>query len=102
MWVIGARVGSSVEVPVINYVLEIYKSMARLARFSIIWIILGGIPRVIFYKDFEWANAAGKNQVPALIVKHILFVIFISTGAYVWIRLNKKMKMLGKNTATTD
>ncbi len=75
-----------------EYFFKIYRSITRLAQFALVWIIVGGIPRTIFYKDFEWANAAGKNQVPALIVKHILAFAFVGTGAYMWLRLSKRMK----------
>ncbi len=46
---------------VIDYFLNIFSSMTRLARFALIWIIVGGVPRTIFYVDFEWSNAVGKN-----------------------------------------
>ena len=90
MWVIYKKFGGSDSQEVRDYFLRLYKSISLLVRFSLAWIILGGIPRVIFYKEFEWANAAGKGQVPALIVKHILFVIFISAGAYVWFKIKMK------------
>lgn len=82
-----------------EYFLRIYRGITRLAQFSLAWIILGGIPRTIFYKDFEWANAVGKNQVPALIVKHILAFIIVGTGAYVWLKLSKRMKNIKGNSA---
>jgi hypothetical protein len=105
-----------------EYFLRIYRGITHLAQFSLAWIILGGIPRTIFYKDFEWANAVGKNQVPAiprtifykdfewanavgknqvpaLIVKHILAFIIVGTGAYVWLKLSKRMKNI-KGTST--
>ena len=77
-----------------DYFLRIYKSTTKFAKFSLMWIIIGGIPRTIFYKDFEWANAAGKSQIPALIVKHILAFIFVGLGAYLWIKINRKVKRI--------
>jgi len=74
-----------------RYFLEIHRSMARLARFSLAWIVLGGIPRTIFYVDFEWANAAGRLQVPALIVKHVLAFGFVVAGAWLWLRLRRRV-----------
>ncbi|RJQ47617.1 MAG: hypothetical protein C4538_04930 [Nitrospiraceae bacterium] len=75
-----------------EYFLKIYSSATKLAKFALIWIVLGGIPRTIFYKDFEWANAAGKGQIPALIVKHILAFAFVGTGVYLWHRINRRVK----------
>lgn len=100
MWVIVKRLGSRTEEAVISYFLNIYKGVTRLAKFSLVWIIVGGIPRTVFYKEFEWANAAGKSQVPALIVKHILAFAFVCTGAYVWIKLSRRIKELKKHADT--
>jgi hypothetical protein len=77
-----------------EYFLRIYKSTTKFAKFSLLWIIIGGIPRTMFYKDFEWANAAGKGQITALIVKHILAFSFVGLGAYLWIKINGKVKRI--------
>ncbi len=74
-----------------RFFVRIYRSMARLARFSLAWIVLGAVPRIIFYGEFEWANAAGRAQVPALIVKHVLAFAFVAAGAWLWIRLRRRV-----------
>jgi hypothetical protein len=99
MWVIVRRLGNISQGQVTDYFLSIYKGITRLAQFSVVWIILGGIPRTIFYKDFEWANAVGKDQVPALIIKHILAFIFVGTGAYVWLKLSKRIRTIKEKKA---
>jgi uncharacterized membrane protein len=66
--------------------------LTRLVRIALVWIILGGIPRTIFYQDFEWANAAGRGQVPALIVKHVLIALMLVLGGYAWLRLRQRIK----------
>lgn len=96
MWILLKRLGSSKERLVNEYFLRVYKGVTGLAKFSLGWILIGGIPRTIFYKDFEWANAVGKAQIPALIVKHILAFIFVGAGAYLWIRLSKKIREVNK------
>ena len=53
-----------------DFFLRIHRSMSRLAKFAIGWIVLGGIPRTIYYERFEWNHWAGKSQIPALMVKH--------------------------------
>jgi hypothetical protein len=100
MWVIVRKYGNNSQGETTDYFLGIYRSITRLARFSLAWIILGGIPRTIFYKDFEWANAVGKDQVPALIIKHILAFTLVGTGAYVWLKISKRVKAIkGNKTA---
>jgi hypothetical protein len=74
-----------------RYFLELQGAMAKLARFSLAWIVLGGIPRTIFYVDFEWANAAGRSQVPALLVKHVIAAVFVVGGAMFWRRLRRRV-----------
>lgn len=94
LWAIVRKIDNTNEKQVIDYFLKIYNDLTRLAKFSLIWILVGGIPRTIFYVDFEWANAVGKNQVPALIIKHILAFTFVGIGAHIWIRFNKKVKRI--------
>lgn len=72
------------------FYLKSYRRMVRFCRFAIYWIIIGGIPRTIFYTRFEWANAAGKGQVPALIVKHVLMVVLVIGGVIAWKKLKRK------------
>jgi len=94
MWVVVKRYEDSSSPDVTDYFLRIYNGITRLAKFSLFWILIGGIPRTIAYKNLEWANAVGKNQVPALIAKHILAFIFVGTGVYLWVKLNKRVKII--------
>lgn len=55
-------------------------------------IILGGIVRSLAYERFEWNEAAGRGQVPALVVKHVILVSLIVYGTYIQIRLRKRLK----------
>ncbi len=72
--------------------LEIYRRMTRMALGCLAWIVLGGFVRAWAYKDFEWANAAGTNQVPALVVKHILMGGAVALGVWGWIRLGRRVR----------
>ncbi len=61
-----------------------------LSIISFILILLLGVPRAIFYKEYEWLPAAGRGQVNALIVKHIVFATLTLFGILLQIRLLKK------------
>lgn len=98
MWIIVKRFGDSKDDAVVDYFFSLHRSVTRLAKFSLGWILLGGIPRMLAYRDFEWANAAGKGQIPALIVKHILAFIFVGAGAYFWVRINRRIEKLKEQT----
>jgi hypothetical protein len=100
MWVIMKKYENNRGQEVTEYFLKIYKSITFLAKFSVAWIIIGGIPRTIFYTEFEWANAAGKGQITALIVKHILAFLFVGSGAYLWFKLSSRVKELKKATSS--
>ncbi len=93
IWIIVRRYDDSSKTKeTTEYFLKIYGNAVKLAKYSLIWIVLGGIPRTIFYAEFEWANAAGKGQIAALIVKHILVFTFVGLGAHIWIRVNRRVK----------
>jgi hypothetical protein len=89
------RIQKSMETPEATlFFLKTYDLMVKLFRFALWWVILGGVPRTIFYTSFEWANAADKLQVPALIVKHIMIVTAVVWGIIAWKRLKKKVALL--------
>ena len=73
--------------------------MTKLARFALAWIVLGGIPRTYFYMDFEWANAVGRLQVPALALKHVLIFLAVAAGVRLWMQLRKKMAVIRASLA---
>jgi hypothetical protein len=100
MWVIYNKFGDSDKPEVRDYFLRLYDSFTLLARFSLAWIILGGIPRTIFYTEFEWSHFAGKSQIPALIIKHILAFIFVVTGAHIWLKIRRKVNKLKETNAS--
>ncbi len=98
IWVIVRRYDSAIKTrETTEYFLRIYNSATKLVRFSLIWIIIGGVPRTIFYTEFEWANAAGKNQIPALLVKHVLAFAFVGIGAYIWLKINRRVNDIKKH-----
>jgi hypothetical protein len=72
--------------------LAMHRSLSRLARLSLVWIVLGGIPRTIWYADFEWANAAGRGQVAALAVKHVVAFTLVGFGVAFWVRLRRRVR----------
>jgi hypothetical protein len=77
-----------------EYFLSLYSSMTRVARLSLYWILIGGVPRTFFYRDFEWVTAVKHGQVPALIVNHILIFALVGTGVYLWLKLKKRVRII--------
>jgi hypothetical protein len=82
-----------------EFFLKIYATVTKLAKFSLAWILVGGIPRTLAYRSFEWANAVGHQQVAALIIKHVFAFFFVGGGAYLWLRLQRKVSEIKSKAA---
>jgi hypothetical protein len=95
LWVLLRRYEAGARGPeAARYFLEIQRAMAKLARFALAWIVLGGIPRTIWYTEFEWANAAGRGQVAALVVKHVVAFGLVVFGVAFWRRLKARVRVV--------
>ncbi|HWI54212.1 MAG TPA: hypothetical protein VNT57_00830 [Desulfobacteria bacterium] len=77
-----------------KFFLAVYRRVTTLARVSLLWILLGGIPRVIYYKKIEWTIALDNDIIPALMIKHIIMFLFVLAGVAFWVRLARKVKEL--------
>ena len=89
------RVQASLNTPASAvFFLKTHRIMVRFFRFAFWWIILGGVPRTIFYVSFEWNHFADKQQVPALMVKHVLMAVLVVWGVIAWRRLKLKVAAL--------
>ncbi len=76
------------------FFLKTNSHMKKLFKFALWWVVLGGVPRTIFYTSFEWANAADKLQIPALAVKHVMMFTAVVWGIIAWRRMQKKVELL--------
>ena len=88
LWVLGrqARKGG----PELRRALA--RAMPTLTKFAIgalIWIILGGIPRVIFFNTFEFIPAKDNGIIIDLAIKHIFLFAAVVVGAVMWARIGK-------------
>jgi len=66
-----------------------YRTLTRFAWGSLAWIIIGGIPRTIFFNQYEFIPADTKGIVADLVVKHILLVSAVIAGSIMWVRLGR-------------
>jgi len=71
-----------------NYVqayLEIFPFLLRLSLLSLILNLLFGVVRFLNYYQFEYLPAAGRGQIIALVIKHILIAsLVIWAGLKQW------------------
>ena len=89
------RIQASMNTPEATlFFLKTNSHMKKLFKFALWWVVLGGVPRTIFYTSFEWANAADKLQIPALAVKHVMMFAAVVWGIVAWRRMQKKVQLL--------
>ncbi|MGB4593736.1 MAG: hypothetical protein WBI63_08205 [Coriobacteriia bacterium] len=69
-----------------------YPRLVLVARAALVWILLGGIPRTIFFTRYEWDPAVTKGIVPALAIKHVLMALAVVAGAVMWMRISKRVR----------
>ena len=95
-WGLLRHIGDSPTEESLALARRMYKHMTRLAWFALGWIVVGGIPRTIFYEQFEWSHFAGKNQIPALAVKHVLAFAFVAGGIWLWRKVRRQIEATGR------
>ena len=66
-----------------------YRTLTKFAWGALAWIIIGGIPRTIFFPTFEFIPAEQKGIIADLIVKHVFMVTAVVAGAIMWVRMGK-------------
>ncbi len=70
---------------------DMYSRISKVVIACWTFIIIGGIIRTLAYEKYEWMEAAGKGQIAALIVKHILLVSFVVWGVIIQRRLKREL-----------
>jgi fatty-acid desaturase len=70
---------------------KLYARMARITYVCWAVILVGGVVRTIGYRQYEWAEAAGRGQVAALAVKHVLLIALVALGVWGQLRLRKRL-----------
>ncbi len=77
---------------VTEYFVGLFRSMAGLARLSLLFIVVCGVPRTIFFRDFEWTAAVEHGQAIALAAKNMLAFVLVAAGVRLWIRLRRRVR----------
>ena len=87
MWAIARR---ATDRPQDAAALEpLFRALQTALWVALAWIILGGIPRTIFFPRYEFAPAIDKGLVPALIAKHVLMFSGAGIGVTGWIKARR-------------
>lgn len=92
MWAI-LKAGSSVsENGASAYASAMLRSVIRLVRFSVAWIVASGVIRVATIESFEWKNFTDKGLEAGLIAKYVIAVVMMAVGASVLYKQTGRMK----------
>lgn len=67
-----------------------YAALTRALWISVAWILIGGVPRAIFFPTYEFIPALGKSLVPALAIKHIFMFAAVGTGIAAWLAARRE------------
>jgi len=94
MWIISTNYPAAATGETEQYFLRIYQGITRMAKDSLIYILVAGVPRIYFYTEYEWATAAGDLQVVAIIIKHVVMFLLVGVGLYYWSKLGRQVKTL--------
>lgn len=84
----------------LRYLMRFHRISRKVLGFSLAWLLLGGIPRILFFRSFEWGNAVSKGQADGLLAKHILAFVMIMAGSWIWIKASRRMASILKKSGT--
>lgn len=68
-----------------------YPHLSRIAWGSLLWIVIGGIPRALFFQQVEWnlSDPSNKYLLTALIVKHGVMWVAVVLGVVLWAKVRR-------------
>ena len=94
LWMLSSLFPSEDSSGLERYFVAAYHGITRLAKLSLFWILAAGVPRIVFYTQYEWSDAAGDLQVIAIIIKHVVMFLLVGTGLFYWHKLAKRVQQL--------
>lgn len=94
LWMLSRHLPADATPATERFFIGAYRGITRIAKDSLYWILLAGVPRVVFYMQYEWSDLAGDLQIVAVVIKHIVMFLLVGTGAYYWIKLGKEVRAL--------
>ena len=93
MWVLErrARSGSPEDLVLLGHA---YPTLTRFANAALVWVIVGGIPRLITFNTHDLGAVRGDLGV-AIAVKHVVEVAAVVAGAVMWRRVRRRVAASG-------
>ena len=87
MWVLErqARSGAPGD---LGMLARAYPTLTKFTNGALVWIVVGGIPRVITFNTHDLGAVRG-DLVPAIAVKHVAEVAAVVVGVMLWRRVRR-------------
>ena len=67
-----------------------FNKLSKLTYIALAYVLAGGALRAYYFKEFEWHPAVGKEQITALVIKHIVLIVLTILGIVVHLKYVKK------------
>ncbi len=77
-----------------RFYLKIYRLVVKIFVFSLFWLMIGAIPRVLTFKAYELKEAQMKGIVAALLAKVVVAFTLVVLGSVLWIKIGRRVKKL--------
>ncbi|GAW93596.1 hypothetical protein [Calderihabitans maritimus] len=94
IWWLTSRVKRNGHSQVARFYSEIFPTLFRVSLGSLVLNLLFGVGRALAYYQYEYLPAAGRGQVTALIIKHILLFSVVLLGIVIEIRAYRLQQQL--------
>lgn len=77
----------------------VIRGLQRAGIASLAVTLLLGAIRAMAYRRYEWSEAVGRAQVPALVVKHVILVSLVLLGVRVLLQVRREARSLRQEGA---
>jgi hypothetical protein len=64
-------------------------AVVKVGVVALVWTLIGGYVRGMTYHEYEWVQAAGRGQVPVLILKHVILASLVAAGIFILLRVHR-------------
>lgn len=108
IWWLMVRVKKNGQKQVMQFFNDSFDVLFRISLGSLVLNLVLGVNRALAYFKYEYLPAAGREQVTALIVKHVLILVVVLTGvivefkAYKLVQTMKAGEDLGKSNVSNS
>ena len=91
---LSKRYPSSGDADVERYYIRLYTSITAVMRVALVWVLVTGLPRIMYYKDYESPELAGDLQGMAVVAIYAVIIGLFCSGLAAWYQLAKKIKVM--------